>query len=207
MENMSIINKIPKNKDFFHQIRSEYTNEVKSNRDKINLFKYNSSDELSKKDIKHNQIISSYILYLNETDFWNLINKRLSFPTSANEIKRVRDTSDIEYWTIAHLTDELFLQLAKTKEIIIYNGKKISIYKYYNQALRMWKWIPISKPKAKFIINISDLTARLYCELKSLEKHTVQYVLKESVKRIFESIDFKFYHEHIEDNLDVVLEN
>jgi hypothetical protein len=98
---MSIINKIPKNKDFFPQIRSENTNEIKSNRDKINLFKYNSSDELSKKDIKHNQIISSYILYLNETDFWNLINKRLSFPTSVNEIKRVRD---LRYPVLDHST-------------------------------------------------------------------------------------------------------
>ena len=204
---MSIINKIPKNKDFFPQIRSENTNEVKSNRDKINLFKYNSSNDLSKEDSKHNQIISNYILYLNETDFWNLINKRLRFPTSVNEIKRVSDTSDIQYWTIAHLTDELFLQIAKTKEIINYNGKKITIYKYYHQALRMWNWIPISKPKAKFIINNSDLTPRIYCELKSLDKHSAHYVLKDSVKRIFENIDFKFYHEHIEDNLEVVIEN
>ena len=202
---MSIINKIPKNKDFFPQIRSENTNEVKSNRDNINLFRFNSIDDLGKEG-RHNQIIRNYILYLNETDFWNLINKRLGFPTSANEIKRVRDTSDIEYWTIAHLTDELFLQLAKTKEIINYNDKQVRIYKYYNQALRMWKWIPISKPKAKFIINISDLTPRIYCELKSLDKHSAQYVLKESVKRIFENIDFKFYHEHIEDNFEVTLD-
>ncbi len=160
-----------------------------------------------KEEWKYNVIIINYILYLNETDFWNLINKRLGFPTSVNEIKRVRDTSDIEYWTIAHLTDELFLQLAKTKEIIIYNGKKISLYKYYNQALRMWKWIPISKPKAIFVVYVSDLTPRIYCELKILDKHTAQYVLKESVKRIFENIDFKFYHEHIENNLEVVVED
>lgn len=203
---MSIINKIPKNKDFFPQIRSENTNEVKSNRDKINLFKYNSSDDLRKEDRKHNQIISNYILYLNETDFWNLINKRLSFPTSENEIKKVRDTSDIEYWTIGHLTDELFIQIAKTREIINYNNKKITIYKYYHQALRMWKWIPISKPKAKFIIYISDLTPRIYCELKNLDRYAAQYILKESVRKIFENIDSKFYHEHIEDNLEVVLD-
>ncbi len=160
-----------------------------------------------KEEWKYQIRIRNYILNLNETDFWNLINKRLEFPTSANEIVRVRDASDIEYWTMAHLTDELFLQLAKIKEILNYNGKKVTIYKYYNQALRMWKWIPISKPKAKFIINISDLTSRIYCELKSLENHTSQYVLKESVKRIFENIDFKFYHEHIANNLEVVLED
>ena len=160
----------------------------------------------AKEEWKYQVRIRNYILNLNETDFWNLINKRLGFPTSANEIERVRDISDIDYWTIAHLTDELFLQIAKKREIINYNGKKITIYKYYHQALQMWKWIPISKPKAEFIINISDLTPRIYCELKSLEKQTAQYVLKEAVKRIFENIDFKFYHEHIEDNLEVVLD-
>ena len=201
MENMYISKRILKDKDFFQQIDLEKSDSLMTSRDKIN-----SNYNLDLQNLKHNQT-RNYILNLNETDFWNLINKRLGFPTSANEIKRVRDTSDIEYWTIAHLTDELFLQLAKTKEIINYNGKQVSTYKYYNQALRMWKWIPISKPKAKFIINISDLIPRIFCELKSLDKHTAQYVLKESVKRIFENIDFKFYHEHIEDNLEVVLEN
>ena len=58
----------------------------------------------------------------------------------------------------------------------------------------MWKWIPISKPKANFHIHISDLTPRIYCELKSIDKHIAQYALQESVKKIFENIDFKFYH-------------
>jgi hypothetical protein len=161
----------------------------------------------AKEEWKYQVRIRNYILNLNEEEFWKLINRRLCLPSTPLEIKRIFNDINIEYWSIEHLIDELFLQIAKKREIINYNNKKITIYKYYHQALRMWKWIPISKPKAKFIINISDLTARLYCELKSLEKHTVQYVLKESVKRIFESIDFKFYHEHIEDNLDVVLEN
>ncbi len=122
-------------------------------------------------------------------------------------MERVLNNNDIEYWHFGYLIEVLFLQLAKVKEILNYNGKKVSIYKYYNQALRMWKWIPISKPKAIFVVYVSDLTPRIYCELKSLDNHTAKYVLKESVKRIFENIDFKFYHEHIEDNLDVVREN
>ena len=170
------------------------------------VLEVNSNCSLKNEDWKHNQIISNFILNLNETDFWKLISKRLGFTTS-NEIETVKNTSDREYWTIAHLMDEVFLQLAKKREIINYNDKNITIYKYYHQALRMWKWIPISKPKAKFIVNISDLTPRIYCELKNLDKHTAQYVLKEAVKRIFENIDFKFYHEHIENNLEVVLED
>ena len=151
--------------------------------------------------------IKNYILNLNDIDFWTLINTRLNLPNSSLEMERILDENDIEYWHFGYLIEVLFLQLAKIKEILNYNGKKVTIYKYYNQALRMWKWIPISKPKAIFVINISDLTSRIYCELKNLDRYAAHYVLKESVKRIFENIDFKFYHEHIEDNLEVVLKD
>jgi hypothetical protein len=63
MENMSIINKIPKDKHFFPKIRSE-NSEEKNNRDE-----FNSIDGLSKEDGKYTQIISNYILKLNDTDF------------------------------------------------------------------------------------------------------------------------------------------
>jgi hypothetical protein len=201
MENMSIINKISKDKHFFPKIRSENTNEVKS-RDKFNCI-----DDFSKEEEKYNQSIINYILKLNDTKFWTLINTRLNLPNHSLVIERILNDNDIEYWHFGYLIEVLFLQLAKIKEILNYNGKKVSIYKYYNQALRMWKWIPISKPKAIFVINISDLTPRIYCELKNLDRYAAQYVLKESVKRIFENIDLKFYHEHIENNLEVVLED
>ena len=87
---MSIINKIPKDKHFFPQIRSENTNNVKSNRDEINLFKFNSIDDLSKEDAKHNQIIKKYILKLNDTEFWTLINTRLNLPNSSLEMESIK---------------------------------------------------------------------------------------------------------------------
>ena len=170
------------------------------------VLEVNSNNDLKEEDRKHNEILD-YILNLNDKEFWNLINVRLCLPSTQLEIKRALNDTDIEYWTTEHLIDELFLQIAKKREIISYKDKQITIYKYYHQALRMWKWIPISKPKAKFIINISDLTPRIYCELKNLDKYTAQYVLKESVKRIFENMDSKFYHEHIENNLEVILED
>ena len=161
MENMSIINNIHKDKDFISQLRSENVNVVKSKKDKINLFKFNSIDDLSNEDGKYNQIISNYILKLNDADFWTLINTRLNLPNSSLEMERVLNDNDIEYWHFGYLIEVLFLQLAKIKEILHSNGTKVTIYKYYNQALRMWKWIPISKPKAKFVVNISDLTPRM----------------------------------------------
>lgn len=162
--------------------------------------------EEDKEEWKYQVRIRNYILNLNDIDFWTLINIRLNMPNPSLVMERVLQDNDIEYWHFGYLIEVLFLQLAKIKEILNYNGKKVSISKYYNQALRMWKWIPLSKPKAKFIINISDLTPRIYCDLKNLDSYAAQYVLKESVRRIFENIDFKFYHEHIEDNLEVVLD-
>ena len=91
MENMYISKRVPKDKDFFQQIDLEKSDSLMTTRDKIN-----SNYNLDLQNLKHNQT-RNYILSLNETDFWNLINKRLEFPTSANEIERVRDTSDIEY--------------------------------------------------------------------------------------------------------------
>ena len=203
---MYIINKFPQNKDFFPKIVLKNTREIMIDEIKIN-YSVNSGNDFGKKDWERNQIIKNFILSLNDDEFWYLINLRLSLSSTSLKIKRVLNDIDIEFWTIEHLIDELFLQIAKKREIINYKDKKFTIYKYYHQVLRMWKWIPISKPKAKFIINISDLTSRIYCELKSLENHTARYVLNESVKRIFENIDFKFYHEHIENNLEVVLED
>lgn len=165
--------------------------------------KYNLCDYNWKYDIS----LRNFILNLNDYKFWNLINLRLCLPSTQLEIERGLNDTDIEYWTTEHLLDELFLIIAKKREIINYHDKKITIYKYYHKALTVWKWIPISKSKAKFIINISDLTPRIFCEIKSLDNHTMQYVLKESVKRIFENIDFKFYHQHIEDNLEGILED
>ena len=108
------------------------------------VLKVDSNYCFRNKDWKYNQIIRDFILTLNDDVFWNLINLRLCFPSTQSEIEKGLNDTDIEYWTIEHLIDELFLLVAKKREIISYNGKKITIYKYYNQALRMWKWIPIS---------------------------------------------------------------
>src|SRR5215213_10634355 len=98
------------------------------------ILENNSHNDLGTIDWKYNQI-TNYILNLNDDKFWDLINLRLSFPSQL-EIKIVLNNIEIEYWTIEYLIDKLFLQIAKTREIINYNDKKITIYKYYHQALR-----------------------------------------------------------------------
>jgi hypothetical protein len=106
------------------------------------------------------------------------------------------------------LVDELFLSLAKIKECIT-NDKGTTVYvrKYYRQARKLLKWIPISRPAPVFIINISDLPERILAEFKRLtEKDTRAYVLTQAVGRIFENLDFELYHMSIARNLRVGFE-
>lgn len=112
-------------------------------------------------------------------------------------------------WTEECLIDEIFLQLAGTKEIVKHNGKSITIHKYYHQAFTQRKWIPIAarrkNPVPQFIVNMTDLTTRIIAELKTLDRDGYEYVLKQAVGRIFENIDSRQYHLSIARNLEVVL--
>ena len=56
----------------------------------------------------------------------------------------------------------------------------ITIYKYYSQARRLCKWIPIVKPTSEFIIDRSDLTKRIEAELKTLDKKRFRVCFKAS---------------------------
>jgi hypothetical protein len=124
--------------------------------------------------------------------------------TTSSDVEQVTSCK-LEYWAEECLIDELFLQLAGTKEIVKHNGRRVNVYKYYNQAFRLLRWIPIAKPTPEFIVNMPDLTTRIIAELKALEKDGSQYVLKQAVGRIFENINFRQYHLSIARNLEVVL--
>ena len=114
-----------------------------------------------------------------------------------------------EYWTIECLVDQLFLNLCSSKQTIINdNGGAITISKYYSQAHRLMKWIPIARPAPEFVINISDLEPQVRKEIESIidSPTTLQYVLTQAVGRIFENIDFDYYHLSIARNLKVKFE-
>jgi hypothetical protein len=85
----------------------------------------------------------------------------------------------------------------------LHDDKSITVYKYYQQALSLRKWIPIARPAPEFVVNISDLSARIVAELKILDDS--QIVLKQAVGRIFENIDTCQYHLSIAQFLEVVL--
>lgn len=127
----------------------------------------------------------------------NLQNKAFHGSAAANE-----------FWTIECLVDRLFLRLAEIKESINHKDKKIHIRKYYRQARELFKWIPIAKPSPAFIIYISDLTPELKAELEQLitPPENLRYVLTQAVGRVFENLDFEYYHLSIARNLSVRFE-
>jgi hypothetical protein len=116
-----------------------------------------------------------------------------------------------DLWTTEAFVDELFLCLAGVKEYVTNkeNSKQVTVRKYYHQARNLMKWIPIAKPSPPFVIYISDLTPNVKDRLDELArtyKDTLTYILKQSVGRIFENLDFDYYHLSIARNLKVGLE-
>jgi hypothetical protein len=122
----------------------------------------------------------------------------------------IKDFAD-EEWTIEKTADELFLCLAGKREIVPdkrKDGTVISYRKYYHQALKLFKWIPIAKPSPEFVINVSDLPPKIIQELQQniIGNSTRRYVVTQAVGRIFENIDFRYYHLSIAKNLFVRFE-
>jgi hypothetical protein len=125
---------------------------------------------------------------------------------------------DSEIWSIECTVDELQLNLCKIKEQITIDpgfyvdGQKqtrtVSVAKYYRQALELMKWIPILRPPPEFVIYAKDLSPRVKEELEGwIDKpSTLAYILKQAVGRIFENLDFSYYHISIARNLKVGLE-
>jgi hypothetical protein len=97
-----------------------------------------------------------------------------------------------EPWSTGRLIDELFLELDNVKEIDEKSG--LTKRKYEEQAKWLMHRIPVYRPVPAFIINLSHLDSkRIKEELADLDNKTLDYVLKESIGRIFESIDQRYF--------------
>jgi hypothetical protein len=80
--------------------------------------------------------------------------------------------------------------------------------KYYNRAHHYLKIGAFSDRSVSifFVVNLSDLTKRLIQELCQLvDERDRRLVLKQSVARIFEDINFELYHDSISKVLKVEL--
>jgi hypothetical protein len=133
--------------------------------------------------------------YHNTTDSTSLLKEH-------KEDDKLQQTEEQELWTTECLVDQLFLCLAGTKEHITTNKNDgtIPVKKYYSQARRLMK--------PQFIINISDLTPKIKSEIASISHTptTLQYVLTQAAGRIFENLDFDYYHLSVARSLKVRFE-
>jgi hypothetical protein len=95
-------------------------------------------------------------------------------------------------WTIAKLIDEVYLSLMSIKERTN-NGWGIVQRKYEEQArYKMYRMV-IYRPPPAFIIEISDLDGKVKRELAQCDKKTRDFVLKQAVERIFETVDSRYF--------------
>jgi hypothetical protein len=113
---------------------------------------------------------------------------------------------ELKFWTWDDLIEEIFLQLAGTKIIVKHEDKHVTVFKYYNQALRLRYQIPVYKPTPEFIVNRSDLTPRIMTELKSLGAKDASVILKQAVGWIFSNIDSRQYNLSVARKLKVRLD-
>lgn len=129
---------------------------------------------------------------------------------------------DSEVWSIECTLDELLLDLCRTKEVIeidrgfYVDGKRsiktFIVHKYYRQARELMRWIPRVRPDTKeapeFVINANDLSPKVIEELEIRANNlpAIGYILKQAAGRVFENMDYEFYHLSIARNLRVRME-
>ena len=112
-------------------------------------------------------------------------------------------------WTTERLVEELFLDLARAKEKMLEGEQPIAVSKYYRQAKEIMFLISVTRPTVPFIVNVSDFSTKVMQELEKLHRlgdiKTISYVLTSAVGKIFENVNFEYYHGSIMRNLKVRL--
>ncbi len=147
------------------------------------------------------------IMNLPDNILYPILAKRLNIrPSPSNVAQYHLENDERNYWTLEYLREKLFDEMASKKVIITYRGKDITIHKYFNQASRVCRWIPIARPSPEFVINISDLSMRTVLELKCLHRIDYNYVTRRAVCQIFEYIDPLTYRASLAKNLRVRLD-
>jgi len=128
-------------------------------------------------------------------------------------LDKANETSKV-VWTNECTIEEVYYDLVGVKieatALEYFGGHKTFHYrKYVAQARELIKWIPINIKPQPFKINISDLSPEvqqhLEYEYKNSDEETFNYILRQAVGRIFESLAFRLYHRSIAKKLAVKL--
>lgn len=132
-------------------------------------------------------------LELPDKKFNELLRIRFRLPV-LKERNEVKVEPEREYWLPSYTIDQLFNEMSETVEIVTVGGKRNHIYKYHDRALKIFELVGNTKSSLEFVIKFSDLSPRLIAELKVMDKMSADYVVKQAVGKIFESINSERYH-------------
>jgi hypothetical protein len=110
-----------------------------------------------------------------------------------------------ERWTTERLIDELYLYLIKC-DIRIDDADGLKKSKYEKQAEYLMYRIPVYQPVPSFIVNINDLDDRLKKELTSLDYNSLTRILGESIARIFQNMNERYFNLSVKKMLKCELE-
>jgi hypothetical protein len=102
-------------------------------------------------------------------------------------------------YTPAALEDELTFLLSSKNEYDVIedeegNSHILIFHPYLNQAEGLIYRINIHKPRPEFVIWTSDIPAGLAVALQKLGKVMMNRVITNTVRRLYESVDFKYFH-------------
>lgn len=114
---------------------------------------------------------------------------------SHNFFKNLAGYNSIKDFTVEGLVDELFLCQVFTREVVSdRKGEHVTVSKYYLQAWKLQRQISVGNPSPFYILNISDLPAKLVKAIKELDEETQNYVITRAIGRIFENINPRVFH-------------
>jgi hypothetical protein len=95
-------------------------------------------------------------------------------------------------WSLERLKDEL--------------ASRLTVFdQYYEQVKALMYKIPVADPAPAFIISLSDLSGRIRTELEATTKKGRYEVLREAAGRLFENIDYNYFHLSVKKRLIVEL--
>lgn len=105
------------------------------------------------------------------------------------------------HFTVAALEDELVRLLSSkcTTEVVEQDNGSQWIYifhPYVQQAEHLLYKINVYQPLPKFVIFPEDIPEGLARELEDLGKVEMNQVITNAVRRLYESVDFDYYHKN-----------